>query len=206
MAKTIKLWIDPKGIQIPPNRIRPIEKLKEKHAEALLKMAQDVNNRLQKLRQEFEESCEEIFVQAMEDQGVDVKTRKGNFTFYNFDESIKIEKSINERIDFDQLLIEAAKAKFDEFLKGSTNGVDEMIQAMILDAFATRKGKLDVKRIMGLVAYKHRVSKEQYPLFHEAVELIEQSIRRPESKAYYRIGIKLSEGNYQNIELNFSNV
>lgn len=205
MAKAKKQWIDPKGLIIPADRVTKIEKQKERTADKLLKGAQDINNRLQIFKDVCLQEIEDLYTKALAEKGVDVADRKGNYTFYNFDESIKIEANVNERIDFDDTCIEAAKAKFDEFLNHATESLDDkFIRTLINDAFATKRGKLDTKKVFDLIGKRKRIDKAKYPLFHEAIDLIEESIRRPDSKTYYRISIKGEDGKYSPIPLNFS--
>ena len=80
---------------------------------------------------------------------------------------------------------------------------EDFIKQMITDAFSTTKGKLDAKKVMSLLRYK---SKVKTPLFLEAMDHLENSIRRPDSKQYFRVFGKLEDGSYQLIDLNFSSI
>lgn len=202
----MKKWIDENGLEIPANRVTKTEKLRERKAEALLKKADKIEQLLSGYKEAFEADTEEVFMAVMDEEKVNSKKYKGNFTWYNFDRSIKIERNVNEKIDFDETLIAAAKQKFDEFIKNATGGVDLMIQSLINDAFSTSRGKLDAKKVMGLLQHKSRIDEKRYPLFHEAASLIERSIRRPDSKTYFRIWKKDKNGEYQSVNLNFSSL
>lgn len=203
MAKT---WIDENGLEIPASRVTSVEKKRERGAEKLLREASKINEKLSAFKEMMTEICDEVWRESMEEAGANPEAHKGNHTWYNFDRSIKVEVSISERIDFDDVLIEAAKQKFEEFLEKNTSGVEEMIRQLIMDAFNNTKGKLDAKRVMTLVRYRQRISPQKYPNFHEAVDLIEQSIRRPDSRKYFRIWQRDASGEYQNIDLNFSSI
>lgn len=198
------MWIDEKNISIPYNRVTKNERLKEKLSVSVAKSAIALCNTLKEFKQKCMDACEKAY-QAEFKEGK--ASAKGGFTLYNFDKSIKIERSINENITFDENLIAAAKDKFDEFLKSSTGGIDEMVQELIMSAFSSnKKGKLDSKKVLSLLSYKSRIKETKYPAFHEALNLIEQSIRRPDSKTYFRIWIKDENNEYQNIDLNFSSL
>jgi len=203
MAKT---WIDENGLEIPVGRVTKAEKLRERAADRLLREASKINDKLGSFKDLMSELCDKVWHESMEEAGADPEKHKGNHTWYNFDRSIKVEVSISERIDFDDVLIAAAKEKFDEFLSSNTSGVDEMIRALIMDAFSTTRGKLDAKKVMSLVRYRSRIDATKYPNFHEAVDKIEQSIRRPDSRKYFRIWQRDEAGEYQNIDLNFSSI
>lgn len=198
------MWIDEKNISIPFNRVTKNERLKEKLSVNIAKAAIKLQDELTEFKQKCIDSCEKAYQAELKEGKA---STKGGFTLYNFDKSIKIERSINETITFDENLIGAAKDKFDEFLKSSTGGVEDMIQELIMSAFSSnKKGKLDAKKVMSLLSYRSRIKAEKYPAFHEALNLIEQSIRRPDSKTYFRIWIKDDNNEYQNIDLNFSSL
>lgn len=205
MAK--KQWIDESGLEIPVSRVTSLEKLKERKSEAITKQAEKIQQLLLALKEDIREASEEIYRKTLEENNIDSKDRKGNFTWHNFDRTLKIETAISERIDFDDATIAAAKIKFDLFLQENINGVDEMVRSVITDAFSTTRGKLDAKRIMKLVSHRQRIPRqEKYSGFHEAIDLIEKSIRKPESKAYFRVFKKNTLGEYENIDLNFSSL
>ena len=201
-----KQWIDEKGLQIPASRVTATEKLKDRKAAQLLREAQKLHKALTAYKRTMADTCQEVFTAVMEENGVKPYNHKGNFTWFNFDRSIKIEASVNERIDFDDALIAAAKDKFYEFMSKNTAGVDEMIRSLIMDAFSTTRGRLDAKKVMGLVRYRAKINQKRYPLFHEAVDLIEQSIRRPDSRTYFRIWERRPDGDYKAVDLNISSI
>lgn len=201
---TDKVWLDEKGVQIPFSRVTKIEIFKEKAAKKMIIGAQKLNSDILEFKALCAELCEEAF---QKDLSAGKAPTKGGYTLYNFDRSVKIERQINEAIQFDENHIGAAKEKFDAFLKEGTVGVDEMVRNLIMDAFSSnKKGKLDSKKIMSLLSYKQRIDEKKYPQFHEALNLIEQSIRRPDSKTYYRIWFKNEGEQYTSIDLNFSNI
>jgi hypothetical protein len=129
--------------------------------------------------------------------------QKGNFTWYNFDRTIKIEVSINDRIEFDDLQITACKQKLDEFLNEQLDSKTEFVREMVTDAFSTSRGKLDAKKVLSLMKYK---SKIKHQLFQEALTLLTDSIRRPDSRTYFRIWEQQPDGRYELLDLNFSSI
>lgn len=198
-----EFWYDESGAAIPYNRITKAERLMERHAARILKQAEKLNESLTSFKTEVKDLCREAYEAFMQEKGIDRET-KGNFTWYNFNRSIKIEVSINERIEFDDLTIEAAKSLFDAFLENSITSKNEFAKQMIIDAFETQRArKMDVKRILQLTRYE---SKIKDALFSEAVSLINEAIRRPDSRTYFRVWKKSTDGKYQNIDLNFSSI
>ena len=148
------------------------------------------------------EICEEVYTKAMAELKNE-SANKGNFTWYNFDRSIRIEVKINERIEFEDIAIKACQDKLNKYISENTSSTDPLIPQLINDAFSTQRGKLDAKKVMGLLRYRSRIKNE---LFQEAMEHLEQSIRRPSSKAYYMISVRTEEGKYELLDLNFASV
>ena len=200
-----KLWYDETGQSIPYNRITKAERSNERDSARLLKLAKSANSKLSELKVLMKELSEKAFFAAMSEKGIDDPKTKGNFTWYNFNRTIKIEVSISEPIKFDDLTIAAAKEKFDQFLDTNISSENEFVKEMILDAFETKRtNQLDTGLVLRLSRYE---SKVQSPLFTEAVKLVNQAIRRPKSKPYYRIWLKNQEtGEYDNIDLNISSI
>ncbi|MBK5213400.1 MAG: DUF3164 family protein [Flavobacteriaceae bacterium] len=197
------MWTDESGVQIPYNRITSVERLMERHSWKILKGAQDINKRLADFKDMIRELCQEAHDAFMKEQKIERET-KGNFSWFNFNRSIKVEITVNEPIQFDDMTITAAKAKFDEFLNDNITSKNEFVKAMIIDAFETqRNGQLDTKAVMKITRYEKRINDTK---FSEAVDLINSSIRRPKSKSYFRVSVKNEEGGYDNIDLNFSSI
>lgn len=197
-----KVWIDETGTAIPFNRTHQIERLKEKKAFSLYKKAVAINKELSDFKSHMAEICEEVYTKAMAELKNE-SANKGNFTWYNFDRSIRIEVKINERIEFEDIAIKACQDKLNKYISENTSSTDPLIPQLINDAFSTQRGKLDAKKVMGLLRYRSRIKNE---LFQEAMEHLEQSIRRPSSKAYYMISVRTEEGKYELLDLNFASV
>jgi len=205
MIQTSKdqLWADEAGTLIPFNRTTPYERMTERNAAKLAKEAKAINAKLTAYKTTMRELCNEVYDTFMAEKKVG-KVMKGNFTWFNFDRSIKIEVSISDRIEFDSLHVTAAKEKFDAFLDRNVSATDEAIRAMIMDAFQTSGGKLDTKRVLGLLRYRSKIKDE---LFGEACAILESGIRRPDSTKYFRVWQRTGvDGEYELIDLNFSSI
>ena len=197
-----KVWLDEKGLAVPYGRTTKSERLMERQSGKLYHEAEKLHERLSTFKAQIRTICQEVYDAFMAEHACE-KARKGNFTWYNFDRSIKIEVSVNERIDFDDMFITGCKVKLDEFLSKHVESKDAFIKQLVLDAFETSKGKLDAKKVTSLLRYK---SKIKTLLFQEAMELLEKSIRRPDSKTYFRVWRRDAAGSYQSIDLNFSSI
>lgn len=198
-----KQWQDETGGYIPYSRTTPYERTCEKNAHKLYRGALDINARVAQFKEEVAELCKEAYEASLKETNTTGEGRKGNFTWYNFARTIKIEVNINEKIEFDDLLIKACKEKLDEFIGKHTTTLQDFIKTLINDAFEQSNGQLDTRKVLTLKRHKDRVND---PLFTEALDLLDKSIRRPSSKAYFRIWAKDGEGKWQAIDLNFSSI
>jgi len=102
------MWVDESGNKIPFNRLTAIEKNQEKQAAKIVKEAERLNGLIMAFKSDIKTICEKVYNDFMEAKSVN-KPAKGNFTWFNFDRSIKIEVSINDRIEFDDLTMKACK-------------------------------------------------------------------------------------------------
>ncbi len=197
-----KTWIDESGIQIPSNRITPAERLKEKNAGFLVKKALGLQSILVAFKEEIANKSDEV-LSAVVGEVKATKDTKGNYTWYNFDRSVKIEVSVNERIAFDDLEIMACQEKLNKYIAENVTTTEPLVTELVESAFSRKNGNLDAKKVMSLLKYKERV---KAPLFLEAMKHLEASIRRPDSKTYYRIALRNEEGKYENIDTNLSSL
>lgn len=196
-------WLDESGTSIPYNRTTKAERIMERHSQRLLTKALSINKKLVEFKDLIRELSQEAYEAYMEEKNTK-RESKGNFMWYNFDRSIKIEVSVNEPIQFDDLTITAAKEKFDQFLEENVTAKSSFIKQMVIDAFQTqRSGKLDTKRVINLTRYENKINDAK---FSEAVQLINEAIRRPKSKTYFRVWMRDTNGEYINVDLNLSSI
>lgn len=201
-------WKDEAGIPIPAARISKAEKLRETLAFNLATKAAKLNEQLTACKDEMKQACDAVVEAARAEAKMankEAKETKGNFTWFNFDRSIKVECTINDQIAFDDLLLQMCKEKLDEFLNRALHGSDnaEMISQLVKDAFSNTRGKLDAKKVMNLLKYEDKV---QSSLYKEAMKFLRESIRKPGSKTYYRVAVKKEDGQYEVINLNISSI
>lgn len=199
----IKIWKDEAGNVIPANRITKSEKLRERYSERILKEAKNANKILKAVKELVHKASQEVFDMVAKENEIDLSKHKGNFTWFNFDRSIKIEININMRIVFDSILIAGCKDKLMTFIDTTVSSSDSFVKEIILEAFNTSTGNLDTRRVMGLLKYRDKVKN---PLFKEAMDMLSNSIQRPDSKLYSRVWLKNAEGEYVNIDLNYSSI
>lgn len=205
-----KTWYDEKRTPVPITRVTALEKKKERYAGQLSDTAMDLNAQLMEFKQELQSLSEEIYNEQMakllnevKAKGEEPKKQKGNFTWHSFDRTVKIEVDVNDRIEFDSLTISACQEKLNDFLSDNLSSNQEYFRDLINDAFSTSHGKLDTRKVLGLLKHKSKIRQKK---FQEAMELLEKSIYSNKSKTYYKVSVKDAAGEYQAINLNFSSL
>ena len=139
----------------------------------------------------------------MKSKGVDPSDRKGSYSLFCFNRTIKVERSVHGNPTFDESTIEAAKIKFDQYMNENISGTEDFIKDMIIEAFESRNGQLDKNRINKLVGYKNR---SKVKLFQEACDLLSTAARYSSSSIYYRVWEKDQNGKYKNLDIQFSSL
>lgn len=195
-------WTNESGEAVPFKYVPAVARLKEKNAFALYTSALKAHNALKAAKADFEKLCKEVFDAQMSEKE-QAKIRKGNFTFYNFDYSIKIEVNIDERIEFDSVLIEKCKQELLSLVESGISQDKVVLKKLILSAFQTVNGRLDTKKILPLRRYTSEIKDARY---QRAMEHLDAAIRRPFSKKYFQISVRNDAGEYENIGLNFSSI
>jgi hypothetical protein len=198
------LWTNEDGQQIPYNRTTKLERQSEIQSAKIAKKALDINQSLTQFKEFISETAEHIYQLFLEENNGKAPGKgRGGITVYNFDRSIKIQLKVQDSISFDEMTIKEAKVLLDEVLEDGMQGAKDFVKPLVMDAFSTTNGNLDVKRVLGLRRYESKVKDERYTA---AMTLISKAIRKPKSKDYYTVWIKNEEGEYEIVQLNFSNI
>lgn len=196
-----EFWIDEAGNAVARKDLKKKEKVIEASTGIMVREALKANKALSNffavLRVQISRCIDAI---QAEYKGKKTEFR-GNYTLYNFDRSVKIMVKVSQPIRFDEITIAQAKAKLDEFLSAGITAQNSYIKQMVMDAFSQRSGAMDVKKVMGLKRYADRIKE---PVYLEAMQLIDEAIRRPESATYYQVWLRNGEGQYDAVKLNLS--
>jgi hypothetical protein len=194
-------WTDEQGVTIPFNRINRVEKAKEKYAASIVRNAKAVSADLKALHNMVKKAEEDI-LELMKKEGKQT-SKKGSYTWYNFDKSVRVEINNNDTVKFDEALLATAREKLDEFISDNTKGTDDIIRQLINTAFHQGSNGLDSRKILGLLKFRSKVKDHR---FQEALNLISEAQIIDSSKKYYKISIKDGQGQYKYINLQFSNL
>lgn len=196
-------WQDEAGNHIMWNQLKQVEKVNETITYNIAKAALKANAQLVKLKAFIVASVQKAIDAFHADYKGKRTAFKGNYTIYNFDQSIKVEVHVSSPIKFDDMLIQKAKDLLDEFLKDGISAKNSYIKDMVLSAFETRRGQMDVKKILALKRYADRITDSRYT---DAMQLIDSAIRRPDTATYYRVLVKNDQGKFENIALSIADV
>lgn len=200
-----QLWYEESGLAVPKSRVTKAEKDKEAAAKKIVDKANSANKLLTEIKEMIIAATDVILEQARKENKVKLEG-KGNYTWFSFDRSIKIETQVNETLRFDDILIASAKERLLELIRGSLQGLDFII-TIVEEAFQTSKGQLDPKKILGLRRHSSRIPEGDFKTeWEEVMKLIDDSITRTFTKKYQRVFVKDNAGEYKAIELNFSSI
>lgn len=188
------------GEFIPLAYINGYDKRKETVVNRLCKKAESINEKLIAYKAEFFQEVDELYRIMMSEYKLDKAPGKGkgNWTFYNFDKSIKVEINMNDVVTFSDL-INVAQAKLKEFVEDKSNGADNELMELVNNAFTTSKGRLDKTRLFSLFPLKIK-----HPKWQEAIQLIKDSITVNSTKRYFTVSRRIEGDRYRPIILNIS--
>jgi len=197
-------WVNEDGQEIPYNRTTKYERQCEIHSAKIAKHAADINEKLNSFKDYISTTSDDLYKQFLEENNGKAPGKgKGGITIFSFDRSIKIQLKIQDSIAFDDNTINLAKQKLDEVLEDGLQGAKDFVKPIVMDAFSTIGGKLDTKKVLSLRRYEAQAKDERYS---EAMALISKAIRKPKSKDYYTVWLRDDKGEYQIVQLNFSNI
>lgn len=196
-----KTWIDETGTEVPFNLIKKKEIVQEDVTYAIAKAAIKQNSLLAKLKASIIALVDKAVAAITKEYSGKKTEFKGNYTLYNFDRSIKVQVKVSQPIKFDDLIIAQAKNLLDEFLGEGISGKNEFIKQIVLSAFETRRGQMDTRKVLGLKRYADRIDDKRYK---DAMQLIDEAIRRPESATYYNVWVRNDQGRYEAVHLDFA--
>ncbi|MFN8238606.1 MAG: DUF3164 family protein [Chitinophagales bacterium] len=200
-AKTVKTIKDHNGYDVPVKSIRPLDLTKNNIAVKMADKFIKSNQMLTELKDwAFKESDKiyEAQLKAYEFEGKQTAAMKGNFTFFSYDKSIKVEVQIGNKMEFDDK-INIAKAMIDEYLQDLVKGQSSDVILIVNNAFVTSRGKLDHKKILNLFTLKIKA-----PKWIAAMEILKESITTNISKRYIKVWQRDDQGEYQIINVQFS--
>ncbi len=204
MAKVTKqgnkvtCWVDPDGVAVPVKYIDPVVQNRDKVVSNAVAKAKKLQAEIKKVKQELSDEIERYLNETAGEYG---ENWQGNAQLFDFGADNQVTVKVSKIIGFDERL-QVAKTKVDECIKSWSKGASDKIIALVNNAFnVDEKGKLDVKKILGL-----RQLKIDDPQWQEAMDIISDSVKTVRTKTYLSFSERNEAGEYKQIVLNFSSL
>lgn len=181
-------WRDATGALTPDNLVRDIDKERDELVQAWATKAKALNRDIGVFKDGIFGDIGAFIELSAEKYGAKVGGNKGNVTLFSYDGRYKIQRAINESLQFDER-IQAAKVLIDECLNEWSEGSRPELKALIERAFnVDKEGNLNTSRILGL----RRVD-IQDERWQNAMQAISESVQVVSSKAYVRLYERVGE-------------
>ncbi|KGQ39912.1 sulfate transporter [Gallibacterium genomosp. 1] len=195
-------WQDAKGNLTPEELVKEIDKERDALVQEWVEKAKALNTEISRFKGGIFGDIQAFVELSAEKYGAKLGGNKGNVTLYSYDGKYKIQRAINDHLQFDER-IQAAKALIDECLNEWSAGSRPELKALIERAFnVDKEGNLNTSRILGL----RRVD-IQDPRWLNAMQAISESVQVVNSKAYVRVYERIGDSDqYQPISLDVAGV
>lgn len=191
--------VDGKGNLVNKKNVKAIDVRRDALVKKLWKKANRLHEELQAFRGEALETIGALVVESAQEHGVVLGGKKGNVVLTSFDGSIRVQRTIAERISFTEEL-EVARSLVHECLQEFSKGANKNLKALVDNAFEIdNKGNVSVSKILGL-----RRVKIEHEQWRKAMDIIADSISVVSSKEYVRFYTRNKDGEYEHVNMNFA--
>lgn len=188
MIEGKEYWRDAKGNLTPAELVKEIDKARDALVHEWVERGRDLSKAISHFKEGIFGDVQAFIELSAEKYGAKVGGNKGNVTLFSYDGKYKIQRAINESLQFDER-IQAAKVLIDECLNEWSEGSRPELKALIERAFnVDKEGNLNTSRILGL-----RRVEIQDPRWLRAMQAISESVQVVSSKAYVRLYERVGE-------------
>lgn len=195
-------WQNAQGALIPVEMVKPIDRARNDLVHELVQKATELSQLMAKFKTSAFADIAAFVDLSLEQYDTNVGGKKGNLTLYSFDGRYKVQRAIQEHLQFDERL-QAARALIDECLADWTAGAAPELKAIVANAFNTDKaGNISTSRVLGL---RRLDIKDERWL--KAMTAIGEAVQVVGSKAYIRVYERIGESDmYRSIPLDIAAV
>lgn len=188
MIEGKEYWRDAKGNLTPAKLVKEIDKARDALVHEWVERGRDLSKAISHFKEGIFGDVQAFIELSAEKYGAKVGGNKGNVTLFSYDGKYKIQRAINESLQFDER-IQAAKVLIDECLNEWSEGSRPELKALIERAFnVDKEGNLNTSRILGLRRVEIQDSRWQ-----NAMQAISESVQVVSSKAYVRLYERVGE-------------
>lgn len=175
-------WQDAKGGLTPDDLVKPIDKERDALVQEWIEKGKALSQQIAEFKGCVFGDIQAFIELSAEKYDAKLGGNKGNITLFSYDGKYKIQRAINDHLQFDER-IQAAKVLIDECLNEWSVGSRPELKALIERAFnVDKEGNLNTSRILGL----RRVD-IQDPRWLNAMQAISESVQIVSSKTYVRL-------------------
>lgn len=198
----IGYWVDARGIMTPEDVVKAIDKERDSLVGEMVERAIGINTVLSEFKLRAFADIQAFVDLSAEKYGAKKGGAKGNVTLFTFDGRFKIQRAMQDKLQFDERL-QAAKTLIEECIAGWTEGVRPEIHILISEAFSTDKeGNINTGRVLALRRYD--IEDERW---QNAMDAISEAIQVVGSKSYIRVYERVGDsGEYKPISLDIAGV
>ncbi|WP_018651581.1 DUF3164 family protein [Actinobacillus capsulatus] len=175
-------WQDAKGSLTADELVKEIDKERDALVQEWIAKGKALRGELDRFKTGIFNDIQAFIELSAEKYDAKLGGAKGNVTLFSYDGKYKIQRAINDHLQFDER-IQAAKVLIDECLNEWSEGSRPELKALIERAFnVDKEGNLNTSRILGL----RRVEITD-PRWLNAMKAISESVQIVNSKAYVRL-------------------
>lgn len=195
-------WRNAQGALIPVEMVKPIDRARNDLVHELVQKATELSQLMAKFKTSAFADIAAFVDLSLEQYDTNVGGKKGNLTLHSFDGRYKVQRAIQEHLQFDERL-QAARALIDECLADWTAGAAPELKAIVANAFNTDKaGNISTSRVLGL---RRLDIKDERWL--KAMTAIGEAVQVVGSKAYIRVYERIGDSEmYRSIPLDIAAV
>lgn len=195
-------WQNAQGALIPVDMVKPIDRARNDLVHELVQKASELSQLMAKFKNDAFADIAAFVDLSVEQYDTNVGGKKGNLTMYSFDGRYKVQRAIQEHLQFDERL-QAARALIDECLADWTAGAAPELKAIVANAFNTDKaGNISTSRVLGL--RRLDIKDERWV---KAMAAIGDAVQVVGSKAYIRVYERIGDSEmYRAIPLDIAAV
>lgn len=190
-----------RGYLIPTSKIKEIDLLRDEQARKIATTAKELNALLTQTKLQMFSDFNDFVALSASEYDTKIGGKKGNATITSFDGTIRVQMAVSDNVVFDERL-QVAKSLIDECLHAWTENSNDNIKAIINQAFQVDKeGKISTHRVLGLRSLNITDTK-----WLKAMQAIQDSVKVTSTREYIRVYEQDTNGNEQQIIIDFSKI
>jgi len=199
---TTNMRQDAKGRWVPVDTIAAIDLLRDETVRQIVEQAKSLQIQMAAFKANTLKAVQDFVELSAQDYDKAFGGKKGNVSLCSFDGHYKVQRALQDHIDFDERL-QVAKSLIDQCIQKWSAGARPEIVALVNDAFQVDKqGNVSTVRILGL-----RRLDIQDPTWLKAMDAISDSIMVSVTKTYLRLYERDGqEGQYKPLSLDLASL